>query len=881
MKTCRKALGLVLVFAMVLSVFNVSAGADFTDQSEVTNEEAAAVLTELGVIEGYDDGSFQPDTVLTREQAAAIIARMLLGDNAEQLSAGSAPFTDVDANRWSAGYIAYCVSEGIIDGYGNGTFGPEDELTCYQFAKMLLCALGYDSESEGFTGTSWAINTTTYAVNAGIFEDVSDYSGSADRDTAALMALNTLKADVVYYPSGNIQIDSGDTSIIISGSSATRVENGSSSDGNIELDGDMQFAERYFTDLELITDADGEYGRPATYTWELDGDIIYSGTDSDSLLDTYDSYVTKGTIYSLIGSSVYSDITNSDEDDGQLHVYVDGKPYGVDSSGTYTVDTSDVVDPTQVIKFIQRSSSGYAYNAAGDYLTGYGVQTEVYLTDEGDVYLIFINTYLGIAAEDYDEDSGSIDVDFFYNYTVDEPVSGTEVTLEDEDFDIDGYIEGDYILLTFDDGEVASAEPASVVSGEVTGYTEGSSVVVGGTRYYYARNIDEVVTVSGRELGEFETGGFDINSDITLILDNYGYVLGTTDVSSSSNYLYLLEAARSGNLSSSGYVGAVFFSDGTYDEIDLRGSTYNEYNSEVEVSYDDETDNDVYDHAGWYSYTVNSSGRYTLTKAEDSVGRSGTNFRIVSGSVRYLYNGSSAASYFTGTSSTTFIVYYSDGDYDVYTGYNDVPDIIDESNGITVSAVRNDNGYSIAVIIFVDENSASVSGGGGTSSDSVFVYYDYCGVNVDSEDNTYYSYYYAFLNGEETTVNVADNEMDVGLYYDIGYNDSGYIDEYTAVTGNTDDYMYQSWASSVNPDITYSDGVLTLGAAGVYALADSYSIYVIDPSAADYDEVNASGLVRNYEGVFSGGIDVYAVLDDDGYVETLYIVGQSGILTAE
>lgn len=198
MKTCRRALGLVLVFAMVLSVFNISAGADFTDQSEITNEEAAAVLTELGVVEGYDDGSFQPDTVLTREQAAAIIARMLLGDNAEQLSAGSAPFADVDANRWSAGYIAYCVSEGIIDGYGDGTFGPEDELTCYQFAKMLLCALGYDSESEGFTGSSWAINTTTYAVNAGIFEDVSYYSGSADRDTAALMALNTLKADVVY-----------------------------------------------------------------------------------------------------------------------------------------------------------------------------------------------------------------------------------------------------------------------------------------------------------------------------------------------------------------------------------------------------------------------------------------------------------------------------------------------------------------------------------------------------------------------------------------------------------------------------------------------------------------------------------------------------------
>ena len=190
------------------------------------------------------------------------------------------------------------------------------------------------------------------------------------------------------------------------------------------------------------------------------------------------------------------------------------------------------------------------------------------------------------------------------------------MTLEDEDFDIDGYIEGDYILLTFDGGEVASAEPASVVSGEVTGYTEGSSVVVGGTRYYYARNIDEVVDDS---TGEFETGGFDINSDITSSSTITAMSSAPATSPASSNYLYLIEAARSGNLSSSGYVGAVFFSDGTYDEIDLRGSTF--------TKADDSTGNyDDTDISGWYSYTVNSSGRYTLTEAEDSVERYGKTF---------------------------------------------------------------------------------------------------------------------------------------------------------------------------------------------------------------------------------------------------------------
>ena len=79
MKTCKKTLSLVLVFALVLSVFTYSASADFTDQDEITYEEAAVVLEALGVIDGYEDGSYQPDVVLSREEAAAIIARMKLG----------------------------------------------------------------------------------------------------------------------------------------------------------------------------------------------------------------------------------------------------------------------------------------------------------------------------------------------------------------------------------------------------------------------------------------------------------------------------------------------------------------------------------------------------------------------------------------------------------------------------------------------------------------------------------------------------------------------------------------------------------------------------------------------------------------------------------
>lgn len=55
----------------------------------------------------------------------------------------TAPFDDVAADHWAAGYIAYCANAGIINGNGAGSFLPDQEVTAYQFGKMLLTAVGY------------------------------------------------------------------------------------------------------------------------------------------------------------------------------------------------------------------------------------------------------------------------------------------------------------------------------------------------------------------------------------------------------------------------------------------------------------------------------------------------------------------------------------------------------------------------------------------------------------------------------------------------------------------------------------------------------------------------------------------------------------------
>ena len=211
MRTLKKTLSLVLVVAMVLGLCVVGASAknavdDFTDADKIGDAyyEAVGVMTGIGVIKGMGDGILSPTGNYTRAQAAKIITYMLIGEKAaESLVCTTAPFEDVAANHWAAGYIAFCVEQGIINGMSATTFEPEGQLTGFQWAKMLLCAVGFGSQGE-FTGNSWSLNTAKVAHSVGVF--TGDLAGAdhvaLQRQQAILYAFNVLTTvpQVTYAP---------------------------------------------------------------------------------------------------------------------------------------------------------------------------------------------------------------------------------------------------------------------------------------------------------------------------------------------------------------------------------------------------------------------------------------------------------------------------------------------------------------------------------------------------------------------------------------------------------------------------------------------------------------------------------------------------------
>ena len=197
----KKVLALVLAFACAFTMF---AGAAFTDQADIkVKSDVVDTLVSLGVIEGFEDGSFQPNGTVTRAQMAKMIYVLRTGNSdASAYNDDKTSFTDI-GSHWARGYIKYCQSLGIIAGKSNTKFCPNDKVTAQEAAKMLLVTLGYNAEKAGLVGANWASKTNALADEAGLLEDVNTaFTAACPRQYAAQLIYNAIDAKTVVLRDG-------------------------------------------------------------------------------------------------------------------------------------------------------------------------------------------------------------------------------------------------------------------------------------------------------------------------------------------------------------------------------------------------------------------------------------------------------------------------------------------------------------------------------------------------------------------------------------------------------------------------------------------------------------------------------------------------------
>ena len=176
------------------------AGAAFTDSADIKSTEAVDTLTALGVIDGFEDGSFQPNGTVTRAQMAKMIYVARTGNtNADSYKSAATSFTDVN-NHWAAGFVKYCQANGIIAGKSATKFDPDATVTGVEAAKMLLVTMGYQPAKAGLTGAGWDQKTLGLASENKLLDDVNaDLYSALPRQYAAQVIYNTLNADRVVW----------------------------------------------------------------------------------------------------------------------------------------------------------------------------------------------------------------------------------------------------------------------------------------------------------------------------------------------------------------------------------------------------------------------------------------------------------------------------------------------------------------------------------------------------------------------------------------------------------------------------------------------------------------------------------------------------------
>ena len=202
MKKLKKLLALMIVMTMALGMIPFASAA-FTDEEQIENAQAAEVLNKLGVLMGYEDGSFGPNRTITRAEAAAVMTRLVIGaEAAKTIESMNTPttFSDVAPTHWASGLIMYCVAQGIIKGHGDGTFGPEDPVTTVQFTIMLLRVLGWGRNGE-FEGDFYLVNAIAKGRELGILSGTADWNAGASRDSMAGYAFTALFIDRVFFSS--------------------------------------------------------------------------------------------------------------------------------------------------------------------------------------------------------------------------------------------------------------------------------------------------------------------------------------------------------------------------------------------------------------------------------------------------------------------------------------------------------------------------------------------------------------------------------------------------------------------------------------------------------------------------------------------------------
>lgn len=249
-KYCTK----IIILSLLLGLLFSQAVFAFTDLDE--NDPNTSLIMEFydrGLTKGYPDGTFKPEGTITRAEFLTFVNRAF----EFECGAESLDFTDIDGDEWFSDELRTAVGNGYIQGYPDGTFRPEKEISRQEVAYVINIILDYPAEVFAETKDDveyWAED----AVNALLQRDImvleEGYFYGEKADTRESVAVALLKALHLKEEEGALTEDDS-----MSGGS---FNGGSSSDGNSvdQPDADVIYSmEKTIVGLEKVLKGENSY----------------------------------------------------------------------------------------------------------------------------------------------------------------------------------------------------------------------------------------------------------------------------------------------------------------------------------------------------------------------------------------------------------------------------------------------------------------------------------------------------------------------------------------------------------------------------------------------------------------------------------------------
>ena len=524
------------------------AGAAFTDQADIkVDADVVDTLVSLGIVEGFEDGSFQPNGTVTRAQMAKMIYVLRTGNSdASAYNDEKSSFTDINGH-WARGYIKYCQSLGIIAGKSNTKFVPNEKVSAQEAAKMLLVTLGYDAQKAGLVGTGWASKTNALADEAGLLEDVNtSFTAACPRQYAAQLIYNAIDAKTVVLRDGEY---TDETAMGVANKTIGEKYMGlKKTVGTLSSFSKTSGKDTYEMSLTDINENDSSTKYETSFT-KVEKDYASLKYKTVKVL-----YKAKDDVYGVFATDDNTSTTGVLADlkmDSDKKVKLDGTKYDLASTTTVYVDGVKVTtDGEKTIKdWVTKYGDGGSNKFAKPYLKG--TKVELLATDGSSDYSILNVTTYEIGKVSY------VGSDYI-NVTTKGGVATQSVKRSDDDFNYPSDIKKDDYVVVTKEGNYADKkgliEKATVVEGKVQS-TKGDNKVQINDNWYTMAS-DDVTAPK-------------LNARVMLVVVNgYAYYVDTVTVGTDDIALLVDAGANSGV--SSKKEARLIFADGTDKIVEIK-----------------------------------------------------------------------------------------------------------------------------------------------------------------------------------------------------------------------------------------------------------------------------------------------------------------------